>query len=403
MRTPWPLVGLLVAAGVVAAFHVGKMPPSIPSIREELDASLRQAGWLLSTINLVTALGGMAIALTADRLGHRRLVLLGTGLCALASLLGAFTGSVNLLMVTRVVEGLGFIAVTVAAPTLLLRICNPASQRITMAIWTTYMPAGAGTMMLIASMILPATSWRIVWLVASAASVLMLVALLAVGLRRRELDRLPASHRPVLGEMREVATSGGPLAIALCFGAYSCCWFAVVGFLPTLQIDRLGFSTSTAAVVTALVVMVNVSGNLSAGWLLHHGVPRVVVIVGAAVTMSFCAAGIFVDGVPDVLRLVLAGIYSAVIGVIPGSLFTAIPIHAPRPQLAGAATGLLMQGSNVGALMGPPITGALVATAGWPSAAWLTSIALGVAAAAGLFLHWREKRTMPAAPQGTVS
>ena len=38
MRTPWPLIALLVAAGVVAAFHVGKMPPSIPSIRAELDA-----------------------------------------------------------------------------------------------------------------------------------------------------------------------------------------------------------------------------------------------------------------------------------------------------------------------------------------------------------------------------
>ena len=48
MRTPWPLIGLLVAAGVVAAFHVGKVPPSIPSIREELGASLGQAGWLLS-------------------------------------------------------------------------------------------------------------------------------------------------------------------------------------------------------------------------------------------------------------------------------------------------------------------------------------------------------------------
>lgn len=396
MRTPWPLVGLLVAAGVVAAFHVGKMPPSIPSIREELDASLREAGWLLSTINLITALGGMAIALTADRFGHRRLVLLGTGLCALASLFGAFAGDVDLLMVTRVVEGLGFIAVTVAAPTLLLRICTPASQRITMAIWTTYMPAGAGTMMLIAAMILPGTSWRIVWLVASAASLLMLIALLLGALRRRELDPVPIAHRPVLGDMKEVATNGGPLAIALCFGAYSCCWFAVVGFLPTLQIDRLGFSTSTAAIVTALVAMVNVTGNLSAGWLLHHGVPRVVVIVVAAVTMSFCAAGVFVDGVPDVLRLVLAGIYSAVIGVIPGSLFTAIPVHAPRPQLAGAATGLLMQGSNIGSLMGPPITGALVAAAGWPSAAWLTSVALGVAAGAALFLHWREKRKLSA-------
>ena len=67
--------------------------------------------------------------------------------------------------------------------------------------------------------------------------------------------------------------------------------------------------------------------------------------------------GIFVDGVPDLLRLVLAGVYSAVIGVVPAALFTAIPVHAPRPQLVGASTGLLMQGSNFGSLIGPPITG----------------------------------------------
>jgi predicted MFS family arabinose efflux permease len=289
---------------------------------------------------------------------------------------------------------LGFIGVTVAVPTLLLRIARPGDQRLGMAVWTTYMPTGSGTMMLLAALILPGTSWRAVWLVASAASLLMLLALLLGALPRRELDRRPASHQPVLSDMAKVATSGGPLAIALCFGAYACCWFAVIGFLPTLQIERLGFSTSTAAIVTALVAMVNVTGNLSAGWLLHHGVPRVAVIVGAAVTMSFCAGGIFVDGVPDLLRLVLAGVYSAVIGVIPGALFTAIPVHAPRPLLAGATAGLLMQGSSVGSLLGPPITGALVASGGWPAAAWLTSVALGIAAAAGLFLHWREKRKL---------
>jgi predicted MFS family arabinose efflux permease len=276
----------------------------------------------------------------------------------------------------------------------LLRIARPGDQRLGMAVWTTYMPTGSGTMMLLAALILPGTSWRAVWLVASAASLLMLLALLLGALSRRELDRRPASHRPVLADMTEVATSGGALAIALCFGAYACCWFAVIGFLPTLQIERLGFTTSTAAIVTALVAMVNVAGNLSAGWLLHHGVPRVVVIVGAAVAMSFCAGGIFVDGVPDLLRLVLAGIYSAVIGVIPGALFTAIPVHAPRPLLAGATAGLLMQGSSIGSLLGPPITGALVASGGWPAAAWLTSVALGIAAAAGLFLHWREKRRL---------
>ena len=395
-RTPWGLIGLLVAAGIVAAFQVGKAPPALPSIREDLGATLRQAGWLLSTINLMTALGGMAIALTADRVGHRRLVILGTALTLVASLAGAFAGDVDQLLVTRVFEGLGFVAVTVAIPTLLLRIAQPGDQRLTMALWTTYMPAGAGTMMLISAVVLPGTSWRIAWLVAAAASALMLLALLLRALPARSLDPLPVKRHPVLVEMREVATSGGPVAIAICFGAYACCWYAVVGFLPTLQVERLGFATSTAAVVTAIVTVVNVTGNLSAGWLLHHGVPRVVLIVGATVSMAFCAAGIFVDAVPDLLRLVLAGVYSAVIGVVPGALFTAIPVHAPRPELAGASTGLLMQGSNIGGLLGPPIVAALVASGGWPSAAWLTSVALGIVTASALSLHWRERRRLAA-------
>ena len=395
-RTPWALVGLLVAAGIVAAFHVGKVPPALPSIRAELGATLRQAGWLLSTINLITAAGGMAIALTADRFGHRRLVVLGTGLAVLASGLGAFASSVDGLLVSRVFEGLGFITVVVAIPTLLLRIARAEDQRLVMALWTTYMPAGAGAMMLISALVLPGTSWRVAWFVAAGVSALMLGALLWRAVPSSELDALPAARRPVLHEMAEVASSGGPLAIALCFGAYSCCWFAVVGFLPTLQIERLHLATSTAAIVTAVVTIVNVGGNLAAGWLLRRGVQRVTVIVGAAVPMAFCAAGIFVDGLPDLLRLFLAGIYSVVIGVVPGALFTAIPVHAPRPQLVGASTGLLMQGSNIGALLGPPVTGVLVSAGGWPAAAWLTSVSLGIAAAAGVFLHWRERRKVPA-------
>ena len=370
------------------------MPPSIPSIREELGASLGQAGWLLSMINLITALGGMAIALTADRFGHRRLVLLGTALCCVASLLGAFAQSDDALLVSRFFEGLGFISVVVAIPTLVLRIARPADQRLAMTLWTSYMPAGAGSMMLIAAVVLPGTSWRVAWLVAAGASALMLAALLLRARPRHELDPVPVKRRPVLHEMAEVASSGGPLAIALCFGAYSCCWFAVIGFLPTLQVERLGFSTSTAAIVTAVITIVNVGGNLAAGWLMRHGLTRVVVIVGAAISMAFCAAGLFVDGVPDLARLVLAGVYSAVIGVVPAALFTALPVHAPRPELVGASTGLLMQGSNIGSLLGPPITGALVVAGGWPAAAWLTSIALGIAAAAALFLHWREKRKL---------
>jgi DHA1 family inner membrane transport protein len=370
------------------------MPPALPSIRAELGATLRQGGWLLSIINLMTALGGMAFALTADRFGHRRLVILGTSACLAASLLGAFAGDTSQLFVGRFFEGIGFIAVTASVPTLILRLARPGDERRVMSLWTIYMPAGAGTMMLASALILPHGSWRTVWLVAAACSAAMLIALLARALPRRELDPTPPSAHPVTREMAEVATSGGPLAIALCFGAYSSCWFAVVGLLPTLQIERLGISPSVAAIVTALVTFVNVGGNLAAGSLLGRGVPRVVLIVGAAIPMAFCAAGIFLDGLPDLVRLILAAIYSTVIGVVPGALFTAVPLHAPRPQLVGATTGLLMQGSNIGALLGPPITASLVAAGGWPAAAWFTTLALCTVAVAGVFLHWRERRKL---------
>ena len=395
-RTPWDLVGLLVLAGMIAAFHVGKAPPALPSIRGDLGASLRQAGWLLSIINLVTACGGMAIALTADRLGHRRLILFGTAVSLTASLVGGAVSSAEVLLGLRVLEGLGFICVVVAIPPLLVRIATAHDQRIALAAWSTYMPAGAGAMMLISSLVLRTLSWRLVWWIAAAASGAMLLALLLRTARRHELDPVVALRRPILAEMAEVAISGGPLAIAICFGAYSCCWFTVVGFLPTLQVERLHFTPGTAGIVTTIVATVNVAGNLAAGWLLQRRVPRVVIIVSAAVSMAVCASAIFIDGVPDLLRLVLAGVYSAVIGVVPGCLFTAVPVHAPRRQLVGAATGLLMQVSNLGALIGPPITAALVSAGGWPAASWMTAIALGIAALAGVFLHWRERRRLGA-------
>jgi predicted MFS family arabinose efflux permease len=355
---------------------------------------LREAGWLLSTINLITAVSGVAIALFAEHVGRRRMIIIGTALQVAASLLGAAATDVRLLFASRVLEGLGFIIVVVAIPPLLLSIAAPRHQRRAMSIWSTQMPAGAGSMMLIAALILPFQSWRVVWLFAAAASAVMLAALVLRVRPRHDLDSATVGSLSAVQEIRETLASSGPVAIAVCFGAYSSCWFAVVGFLPILQIDRLGLATSTAAVVTAAIVTVNVLGNLSAGWLLARGVPRGAVIVGAAVSMAFCAAGIFIDDVPDILRLLLAGTYSAVIGVVPGALFTAIPVHAPRPQLVGAATGLLMQGSNIGALLGPPLVAIMVAGGGWPAAAWFTSAALAIVALAGIFLHWRERRKL---------
>ena len=216
----------------------------------------------------------MAIALTADRFGHRRLILLGTALCFAASLCSAPSpASVDALLVGRVFEGLGFIAVVVAIPTLVLRIARPADQRLAMTLWTTYMPAGAGSMMLIAAVVLPGTSWRIAWLVAAAASALMLAALLLRALPRHELD--PAAGQAPAGAARD---GGGRDAAADRSPSRSASAPIPAAGSPSWASCRPCRSSGWASrprpppSSRRWSPIVNVGGNLAAGWLLQHGV-----------------------------------------------------------------------------------------------------------------------------------
>jgi MFS family permease len=64
---------------------------------------------------------------------------------------------------------------------------------------------------------------------------------------------------------------------------------------------------------------------------------------------------------------------------VPTVLFDSAPAQVPRPDLVGATVGLMMQGNNLGLVVGPAIAGTLAASAGW-SVAGLFVLAAAVAA-----------------------
>ena len=76
---------IVIAAGVCAALHVGKLPPAIAALQAALGLTLVQAGFLLSLVQLAGMLLGVVFGLAADTLGPRRSVLLGLGVLTLAS------------------------------------------------------------------------------------------------------------------------------------------------------------------------------------------------------------------------------------------------------------------------------------------------------------------------------
>lgn len=390
--TNWRLVWLLVLTGFAVASLVGKVPPALPAIRAELGIDLRAAGWFVSLVNLMTALIGTLVALTADRVGHRRLAIAGLLAGVLASAAGATTHSATVLFMSRVVEGLGFLSTVVSMPPLLLRISAPGDARQVMALWGAYLPGGAGLMALASAGLLPTVGWRGTWW---AAAIILVIAALAVLASRagRGAGAIPRTEKSSLGrDMLDAAGSRGALAIGACFGFYAASWFALIGFLPTLQVERLGFDPATAAAVTAGVIFINVTGSIAAGALLKRGWPRVALLVGTACIMALTAAGVFLDVLEPILRLAMAFVFSAVASVIPGALFAAVPVHAPRPALVGATTGVLMQGANIGSLLGPPVVAMLVSAGGWSWALYFTTPVLACAVLAAWILHRAEQR-----------
>ena len=79
---------MVIAAGVGAAMHVGKLPPALPVLRSELGLSLLEAGFLLSLVQLAGMSAGVAFGVLADGFGLRRSMITGLALLVLVSAAG---------------------------------------------------------------------------------------------------------------------------------------------------------------------------------------------------------------------------------------------------------------------------------------------------------------------------
>jgi MFS family permease len=396
--TPWPLVLLLVGAGVVSAFQVGKAPPMLVSIRLELGMSLFLVGWILSIFNVIGFLLGSITGAASDAFGHRRLLLTGLSLQALGSLAGSFAPGAFFLLATRAMEGMGFLITVVAAPAMVAQVTRPGDIRVALSVWSCFLPAGASTIMLFVPLVNVSLGWRGLWLANSAilaAYTFWLMkgtvhlAVQAAGLRRRQGQ--------VWRDLRLTATSPGPVLLAAIFTTYALQWLAVMGFLPTLLAEEYGLSSGRASVFTAIMVAMNVPGNLMGGWFLQRGFSRWKLIAFASLVMGACSLAIYSPTLPFAARYTGCLLFSLVGGLLPASVLGAAPMYAPNPNLVATTNGLLMQGGQLGQVIGPPVLALMVSMGGgWKSAPWLLggSAAAGVALSLGLAVL-EKKRTHP--------
>ena len=405
---------LVVLAGVSAALHVGKLPPAIPVLRDALGITLVQAGFLLSLVQLAGMALGLLVGVLADGIGLRRTVITGLLLLALASAWGGTATDANALLLARAAEGAGFLLASLPGPALIRQLVAPARLNARLGLWGTYMPLGTALALLIGPACIAAWGWPAWWWVLAALSLLMaavvwrcvpadatrtatpaaVAATHAAGAPAARADSADSADSTgsagsagsaALWWQRLVQTLShrGPWLVSLAFAVYSAQWLAVIGFLPDIY-ARAGVAPAQGAVLTALAAAVNMLGNLASGRLLQRGVAARQTLTLGYVAMAVGAMLAFADaGQPAALRYSGVLLFSAVGGLIPGTLFATAVRLAPGERTVAPTVGLMQQLSFTGQFLGPPLVAWVAVRAGGWHWTWAVT---GLLALGGLLI-----------------
>ena len=393
---------IVIAAGVAAALHVGKLAPALVLLQAELGLSLPAAGLLLSTVQAAGMLAALPLGVAADRIGARRALIAGLCLLAVASAAGALAPTAGVLLALRAAEGLGFLLAVLAAPGLIRSLVPAAELPSRLGWWGAYMPLATALALLLGPAAMALMGWRGWWLLlgATAALAALLVAR-GVPAPSHQSRSTPHGARPSLrAPLRDTLSHSGPWLVGLAFGGYSAQWLAVIGFLPSIYAEA-GFGTGAMAVLTAGVAAANIVGNVASGRLLQHGVPAPRLLATGFVSMALAATAAFAlpgEGlVAATLRYAALLLFSAVGGLIPGTLFSLALRVAPGEHAVASTVGLMQQWSAAGQFAGPPLVAAVaVAAGGWR----FTGLATALFAAAGLLAVALLARRLPQQTRG---
>jgi predicted MFS family arabinose efflux permease len=346
-----PVSALVVGVGVSCALHVGKLPVAIPRLQAELQLDLVQAGFLLSLVQMAGMVLGLAVGLLADRQGPRRVMLWGLCLLAAGSLMGAWVPDVRMLLLSRVVEGGGFLLAVLPAPGLVrLHVRSPAALSRALGWWGTYMPMGTAVALLLGVPLMAWTGWRGAWVLLSGLSLLAALALFVrVPAGPARSGGAPALWPRLVRTLR----APGPWLVALGFFLYSGQWLAVIGFLPTIY-SAAGFDAATVALLSALAAAINMTGNIAAGrWLARGARPGLMLAIGYAAMAMGALVAFGAQGHP-VGQFIAVLVFSAVGGLIPGTLFGVAVAMAPGQDTVSTTVGWMQQFSALGQFVGPP-------------------------------------------------
>jgi MFS transporter, FSR family, fosmidomycin resistance protein len=363
------IIGLIgLAHGTSHLFQL-LLPPLFPQLKQEFGVTYAELGLLVTVLYAVSGVSQALAGFVVDRLGARRVLLLGLGLLATAAALGSIAHSYLILAVCAGLIGLGNSVFHPADFSILNT--RVSARRLGHAFSVHGMSGNLGyaTAPILFLSIASAYSWRGALLAAS------VIALVMFGLVWSQRDVLDEELRARVIKERGAFKPTHPAAIPSttmtlllngtvisCFLFFVFSAFAGIGaqnFSPSMLTAIYGVSSMLAATMLTGFLASGAGGMIVGGFLANgtarHDVVAATGSAGAAIVFMLLASGI---APPPVLFLLMC-IGGFVIGMTNPSRDMLARLAAPHGA-TGRVFGIVYSGVDLGAAISPTALGWLL-------------------------------------------
>ena len=351
MRTgSWGSIGLIYVYVTLAGAAIGKVVPIVPDMARATGSSLDSAAWFISIIVAASVVLAPFAGELVDRIGDRKMILIGVLISMAGCAGGAVLSGFYPLVAARGVEGVGYMVLALGTAAMTTRTVQGTRLQVAMALAAAAVPFGSGTAMVLAGLVAGGRgNWHNVFWVSGAVWAVVLLG----------VPFLPAWSKPkasghVNASWVNVMMKPAPLRLAVGLCVATVVLFGLGTLLPLFMERNYGMTPLAANALGIIGFPAPVIGSLMVGAVLsrYRNIRNLIwLCVGVmAVTGAIC----FLPGLGVPVTMAIFVVFYLFGGMLSGISMSRLPSVVPSPAAMGVTTGLVMQGANLGVLLGPP-------------------------------------------------
>ena len=380
----WPVI-----VGVMfSMMGLSLIAPILPLYAREFGVSRTAAGGLVASFAVSRLVFDFAGGVVVDRIGTRRVMLMGAALLAVSSVAAALATSYSILLVARVFEGAGSAAYTTAAQVWMVKRTPAARMGRAMAWYQTGLLVGIVIGPLVGGYTAGIGDFATPFWIYATVGVLMM-GLTTLVRFEPGVRAAPAVHEQATSLLRRPAFLGimfvGFALFVMRLGARST-------LLPLYAREVLDLTEFDIGGIIAISGIVNPSLVHVAGWSLDRFKRGYVAAIGLVWTGVFIAAYAYATDLKAMLLVSIA------FGVGSSLAVTTIAADLAEPGREGRAIGLYRAAGDTGAVAGPIALGAIAEAGSFAAGFWVTAGALWLAAITAMVLGRTAQTPARASP-----